>query len=67
MLTLDDNLKLVMLTLAEASDCSLQRMLRRFFALRTIGFFAYAQNNRIDNRYSVAPLLTLRMTRLNYA
>ena len=56
-----------MLTLAEASDCSLQRMLRRFFALRTIGFFAYAQNDRIDNRYSVAPLFTLRMTRLNYA
>ena len=35
--------------------------------VRTIGFFAYAQNDRIDNRYSVAPLLTLRMTRLNYA
>ncbi len=53
-------MKSVMLTLAEASQNGLQRMLRRF-GVATIRFFAVAQNDRKDNRYSVAVLLTLTL------
>ena len=43
-------LKHVMLRLAEASDCGLQRMLRWFrFAHRIIRFFAVAQNDSNQN------------------